>query len=45
MSIEVSNFDIQVDDQKNHIPYIFYVNYDLWGERKCVENFKLGLST
>ena len=41
--MEVSIFDIQINDRKNHVPLVSYVNYDLWVERKWLENFKLDL--
>ena len=42
MYIEVSNFDIQVHGQTNHVPHMPYVVYDLWNQRKQVGNVNLG---
>ena len=42
MCVEVSNFDIQVHGQTNHVPHMPYVVYDLWNQRKQVGNVNLG---
>ena len=41
MCIEVSNFDIQLNDQKNQVLCMLYANYNLQEERKEEEKFKL----
>ena len=39
MCFKVSNFAIQINDQKKHVPHMLYDNHDCWEEGKCVEKF------
>ena len=39
--IKIPNFNMQIDSQNNHVPYMLNVVYDLTNQIKQVENVKI----